>query len=122
MRSRVRVQEPRALQDVKHVVIDVVGNNVILLSRVAPFVILTKAIFSLLRFGGAAFSDVVVGSVLLRIQSVEGEEEGEEVVVDALVGDVHRLDVELGEVAAVSAASAQDHVAQKSREGQRLDV
>lgn len=60
---------------------------------------------------------------MLQIETVEGEEEGEEVVVDAVVGDLDRLHVELGEVAAgVSAAAAQDHVAQKSGEGQRLDI
>lgn len=49
MRSRVRVQEPRALQDVEHAAIDVT----VLLSRVASFGILAVVVILALlpRFG-----------------------------------------------------------------------
>ena len=114
VRSRVRVQEPVALHDVKHIVVavPVVAHGIVLFSSIASFGVLIAV-----RFG--VIFDI---RCVLQIESVEGEEEGEEIVVDALVGDLHRLDGELGEVAAVSAAAAQDHVAQESGEGQRLDT
>ena len=114
--SPVCVREHRPLQHVKHVLIDlVVGSNVLLLRRVAPFVI---------RFGvmGCVVS-IALGCAVFQVESVEGEEEGEEVVVDALVRDLHRLHVQLGEVpAAAPAAAAQEDVAQKSGQSERLDV
>ena len=114
------VWEPRPCEHVKHVLIDfVVGSNVILLCRVAPFVIL-----AMLRFGGmSCVISIVRGCAMFQVEPVEGEEEGEEVVVDALVRDLHRLHVQLGKVPAVApAAAAQEDVAQKSGESKRLDI